>query len=93
MEWRPEQIVGKFPMKASERGYRQQFPRTPLRAQIEREKQWAIAAALSEGDGTDDLNDEQVQREVDKLNYRPRKALGYRTPHGVFFEVKVRYTE
>lgn len=40
-----------------------------------------------------DLSDEQVQKAVDKLNHRPRKALGYRTPHEIFFEVRLRYTK
>ena len=40
-----------------------------------------------------DLNDEQVQRSVDKLIHRPRKVLGHRTPHEVFFVVELRYTK
>lgn len=30
------------------------------------------------------INDEQLQRIEDRLNNRPRKRLGYRTPHAVF---------
>ena len=30
---------------------------------------------------------------LDRLNHRPRKVLGFRTPHEVFFEVKVLYTK
>lgn len=40
-----------------------------------------------------DLSDEQVQSAMDKLNHRPRKVLGYRTPHEVFFGVELRYTK
>ena len=31
---------------------------------------------------------EQLQRVVDELNHRPRKVLGYRTPHEVFYNLK-----
>ena len=36
---------------------------------------------------------EQVQWAVDRLNHRPRKVLGFRTPFEVFFEKTVRYTK
>lgn len=35
----------------------------------------------------------QVQWAVDRLNHRPRKVLGFRTPHEVFFGKTVRYTK
>lgn len=35
----------------------------------------------------------QVQRAVDRINHRPRKVLGFRSPHEVFFGVKMRYTK
>lgn len=31
------------------------------------------------------ISDDDVERVVEKLNHRPRKTLGYRTPHEVFF--------
>ena len=37
--------------------------------------------------------EEQVQSAVDRLNHRPRKVLGFRSPHEVFFGVKMRYTK
>ena len=40
-----------------------------------------------------DVTDEQVQRAAERLNHRPRKVLGYRTPHEVFFGVEVFYTK
>jgi IS30 family transposase len=40
-----------------------------------------------------EITDEQVQMAVDRLNHRPRKVLGFRTPHEVFFEVEVVYTK
>ena len=40
-----------------------------------------------------DVTEEQVQMAVHRLNHRPRKVLGFRTPNEVFFEVKVLYTK
>jgi transposase, IS30 family len=39
------------------------------------------------------VTDEQVQQAVDRLNHRPRKVLGFRSPHEVYFGVKMRYTK
>ncbi len=39
------------------------------------------------------ITDEQVLAAVEKLNHRPRKVLGFRTPYEVFFGVKVRYAK
>ena len=35
-----------------------------------------------------DLTEEQVQETVERINHRPRKVLGFRTPHEVFFGMK-----
>jgi len=45
--------------------------------------------------GTDltDVTDEQVQHAVERLNHRPRKVLGGRSPHEVLFGVEMRYTK
>ena len=40
-----------------------------------------------------EITDAQVQRAVERLNHRPRKVLGYKTPHEVFFGVEMRYTK
>jgi IS30 family transposase len=40
-----------------------------------------------------EITDEQVQMAVGRLNHRPRKVLGFRTPHEVFFGVEVLYTK
>jgi IS30 family transposase len=40
-----------------------------------------------------DVTDEQVQWAEDRLNHRPRKVLGFRSPHEVFFGVEKRYTK
>ena len=39
------------------------------------------------------ITDEQVQMAVDRLNHRPRKVLGFRTPHEIFFGEEVLYTK
>ena len=39
------------------------------------------------------ITDEQVQMAVDRLNHRPRKVLGFRTPYEVFFGVNILYTK
>lgn len=40
-----------------------------------------------------DITEEQVQEAVERINHRPRKVLGFRTPHEVFFGVEMRYTK
>jgi len=40
-----------------------------------------------------DVTEERVQWAADRLNHRPRKVLGFRTPHEVFFGVEMRYTK
>lgn len=39
------------------------------------------------------ITEEQVQEAVERINHRPRKVLGFRTPHEVFFGVEIRYTK
>jgi len=40
-----------------------------------------------------DITEEQALAAVEKLNHRPRKVLGYKTPHEIFFGAKVCYTK
>lgn len=40
----------------------------------------------------EDISDAQLESAMDKLNYRPRKTLGYRTPYEVFFNKSVALT-
>ncbi len=40
-----------------------------------------------------EVTQEQVQQAVDRLNHRPRKVLGFRTPFEVFFGKTVCYTK
>jgi IS30 family transposase len=39
------------------------------------------------------ITEGQVQRAVERLNHRPRKVLGFRSPHEVLFGVVLRYTK
>ena len=39
------------------------------------------------------VTEEQVQKAVDRLNHRPRKVLGFKSPHEVLFGVDMRYTK
>ncbi|MDH5718961.1 MAG: IS30 family transposase [Spirochaetia bacterium] len=36
----------------------------------------------------ENLTDEKIKKAVDLLNHRPRKSLGFRTPHEAFFGIK-----
>jgi len=45
------------------------------------------------GMGLVNITEAQVLAAVDRLNHRPRKVLGFRTPHEVFFGVGMRYTK
>lgn len=47
-----------------------------------------IRQYLPKGKSFDDLTDEEVSQIMDKLNNRPRKCLGFRTPNQVFTEGK-----
>lgn len=40
-----------------------------------------------------EVTEGQGQWAVDRLNHRPRKVLGFRTPFEVFFGKTVRYTK
>jgi IS30 family transposase len=40
-----------------------------------------------------DVTEEQVRLAVERLNHRPRKVLGGKSPHEVLFEVEVCYTK
>ncbi|MCX7187532.1 MAG: IS30 family transposase [Proteobacteria bacterium] len=40
-----------------------------------------------------EISQEQVQCAVDRINHRPRKVLGFKTPFEVFFGKTVRYTK
>ncbi len=46
-----------------------------------------IRQYLPKGTDFDSLTEKQVQEIMDKLNNRPRKCLGYKTPNQVFFGI------
>jgi transposase, IS30 family len=43
--------------------------------------------------GLTEVTDEQVRMAVDRLNHRPRKVLGFRSPYEVFFGLDILYTK
>ena len=47
-----------------------------------------IRQYLPKGTDFNKLTDKQVLEIMDKLNNRPRKCLGYKTPNQVFFGIK-----
>ena len=47
-----------------------------------------IRQYLPKGQSFDDITDQDVQIIMDRLNNRPRKCLGFRTPNQVFLEAK-----
>lgn len=40
-----------------------------------------------------DITEEHVQEAVERINHRPRKVLGFRSAHEVFFGVEISYTK
>ena len=40
----------------------------------------------------DTVTNKEIKHAMDKLNYRPKKTLGYRTPYEVFFNTKTSLT-
>lgn len=44
-----------------------------------------IRQYFSKGSSFENITDEEVENVIHKLNHRPRKTLGYETPHDVFF--------
>ena len=39
------------------------------------------------------VSDEEVDQAVNRLNHRPRKSLGYKSPYEVFYKTKLSYTK
>lgn len=44
-----------------------------------------IRQYFTKGSSFENITDEEVEKVMDRLNHRPRKTLGYRTPHEEFF--------
>jgi IS30 family transposase len=41
---------------------------------------------FTKGSSLEDITDEQIKAVADKLNNRPRKCLGFKTPYEVFYD-------
>ena len=48
---------------------------------------------LPKGIELTDIAEEQFHEAIERINHRPRKALGFGTPHEVIFGVALRYTK
>ena len=57
-------------------------------ARLDENTNGLIRQYLSKGTDFNKLTDRQVLEIMDKLNNRPRKCLGYKTPNQVFFGIK-----
>jgi IS30 family transposase len=44
-----------------------------------------IQQYFTKGNSLEDITDEQIKVVTDKLNNRPRKCLGFKTPYEVFY--------
>ena len=51
-----------------------------------------IREYFPKGEDLDDKTDELIQQAFDKINKRPRKCLGYRTPYEVYYSTELRLT-
>ena len=51
-----------------------------------------IREYFPKGEDLDDKSDELIQQAFDKINKRPRKCLGYRTPYEVYYSTELRLT-
>lgn len=51
-----------------------------------------IREYFPKGEDLDDKSDEMIRQAFDKINKRPRKCLGYRTPYEVYYSTELRLT-
>ena len=56
-------------------------------------QQWIATAVFPKNMKLTDVTEEHMQWAVDRLNHRPRKVLGFKTPHEVFFGMTVSNTK
>jgi IS30 family transposase len=42
--------------------------------------------------GLTTVTQQEIEQAMNKLNHRPRKSLGFRTPHEVFFNIRTSLT-
>jgi len=60
-------------------------PHSPWQRGTNENSNGLIRQYIRKGSSMNDLTDEQIQVIEDKLNHRPRKTLGFKTPSEVFF--------
>lgn len=62
-------------------------PHSPWQRGLNENTNGLLRQYFPKGSSMHELSMEQVQYAVDRLNHRPRKCLGWRTPHEVFFNL------
>ncbi|NJM42922.1 MAG: IS30 family transposase [Brachymonas sp.] len=62
-------------------------PHSPWQRGLNENTNGLLRQYFPKGSNMQDLTEQEVQAAVDRLNHRPRKCLGWRTPHEVFFDL------
>lgn len=52
---------------------------------------WYLRWFIPKWANIDDWTDEEIQKIQDKINHKPRKILGYRTPYEVYHNINLKY--
>jgi len=52
---------------------------------------WYLRWFIPKWANIDDRTDEEIQKIEDKINHKPRKILGYRTPYEVYHNINLKY--
>jgi IS30 family transposase len=63
-------------------------PHSPWQRGLNENTNGLLRRYFPKGCNFHEIDDKVIQAAVDKLNHRPRKCLGYRTPYEVFFKTK-----
>jgi transposase, IS30 family len=61
-------------------------PHSPWQRGTNENTNGLIREYLPKGQDFSDLSDEEIDKIIDKINKRPRKCLGWKSPHEVFFK-------
>ncbi len=62
-------------------------PHSPWQRGLNENTNGLLRQYFPKGSCMREITEQQVQHAVDRLNHRPRKCLGWRTPHEVFFDL------
>jgi transposase, IS30 family len=62
-------------------------PHSPWQRGLNENTNGLLRQYFPKGSCMREITDQQVQHAVNRLNHRPRKCLGWRTPHEVFFNL------